>query len=60
MAAHGLPSLMMIFAHLDLPTTLPQPAAARAPPWSNDELDQGELEFHDGSDQDVLHARLHL
>ena len=28
-----------ILAHLELPTTLPQPAPARAPPWSNANLD---------------------
>jgi len=32
--------------HLDLPTALPPAAPARAPPWSEDELDQGDLE-HD-------------
>ena len=36
-----------ILAHLKLPTALPQPCPARAPPWSEDELDQGELELDD-------------
>ena len=42
-----------ILAHLNLPTTLPQPCAARAPPWSEDELDQGELDFDDDLDVDA-------
>ena len=34
-----------ILAHLKLPTVLPQPCSARAPPWSEDELDQGEFDL---------------
>jgi hypothetical protein len=36
-----------VLAHLDLPTALPCPAPARAPPWSEDELNQGELDLDD-------------
>jgi hypothetical protein len=34
-----------VLAHLGLPTTLPQPAPARAPPWFEEDLDQGALDF---------------
>ncbi len=39
-----------VLAHLDLPTALPSPAPARAPPWSEDELDQGELDLDHDND----------
>jgi hypothetical protein len=35
--------LVKILSHLDLPTALPQPTPARSPPWSEEELDQGEF-----------------
>jgi hypothetical protein len=48
--------LAKILSHLDLPTALPQPAPARAPPWTDDELEQEELEFgfNDALDQDAV------
>jgi Putative transposase len=38
-AISELPVVAKILAHLKLPTALPQPCPARAPPWSEDELD---------------------
>jgi hypothetical protein len=52
-AISELSVLKKILAHLNLPTALPQPCAARAPPWSEDELDQGELDFDDDLDVDA-------
>jgi hypothetical protein len=49
-AISELPVVTKILAHLNRPTALPQPCAARAPPWSEDELDQGELDFDDDLD----------
>jgi hypothetical protein len=43
-----------VLSHLELPTTLPQPAAARAPPWSEDELDQREFELPFDDDLDLV------
>ncbi len=40
-----------VLAHLDLPTTLPAPAPARAPPWSEDELDRADLDFDDDNEE---------
>jgi hypothetical protein len=42
-----------VLAHLDLPTALPQPAPARAPPWCED-LDQGAFDFDAEFDQRAL------
>jgi hypothetical protein len=46
-----------VLSHLDLPTVLRSPAPARAPPWSEDELGQGELDLDDdlewGGDADL-------
>jgi len=51
----------MILSHLGLPTTLPNPAPARAPPWTDDELalkDDVELEpdveIDTGQDMEVV------
>jgi hypothetical protein len=54
-AALSEPSVVArVLAHLDLPTTLPQPAPARAPPWSEEDLDQGAFELDAELDQRVL------
>jgi Putative transposase len=54
-AALSEPSVVArVLAHLDLPTTLPQPAPARAPPWSEEDLDQGAFELDGELDQRVL------
>ena len=45
------PVVAKILAHLGLPTALPQPATARAPPWSEAELDL-DLDLDAGSDLD--------
>jgi hypothetical protein len=45
-AALSEPSVVAkVLSHLDLPTVLPRHAPARAPPWSEDELDQGEFDL---------------
>ena len=46
--------LAKILSHLDLPTTLPQPAPARSPPWSEEDLDQGAFELDAELDQRAL------
>ena len=43
-----------VLAHLDLPTALPQPAPARAPPWLEKDLDQGALDLDAEMDQRAL------
>ena len=49
-AAISEPSVVSkILEHLQLPTTLPQPACARAPPWAEAELD---FDFASDSDPD--------
>jgi hypothetical protein len=45
-AALSEPSVVAkVLSHLDLPTVLPSSAPARAPPWSDDELDQGDFDL---------------
>jgi hypothetical protein len=43
-----------VLAHLDLPTTLPQPAPARAPPSFEEDLDQGAFDLDAEIDQRAL------
>jgi hypothetical protein len=43
-----------VLAHLDLPTTLPQPAPARAPPLCEEDLDQGAFDLDAEFDQRAL------
>ena len=43
-----------VLAHLDLPTTLPQPAPARAPPSFEEDLDQGAFDLDAEMDQRAL------
>ena len=44
-----------VLAHLDLPTTLPTPAPARAPPlWCEEDLDQGAFDLDAELDQRAL------
>ena len=40
-----------VLAHQDLPTQLPQPAPARAPPWLEEDLDQGSFDLDAELDQ---------
>ncbi len=54
-AALSEPSIVAkVLAHLDLPTTLPQPAPARAPPCFEGDLDQGSFDLDAEMDQRVL------
>jgi hypothetical protein len=43
-----------VLSHLELPTALPQPAPARAPPWLEEGLDQGEFDLDAEIDQRAL------
>ncbi len=43
-----------VLSHLDLPTMLPQPAPARAPPLSEQDLDQGAFNLDAEMDQRAL------
>jgi len=45
---------LLVLAHLDLSTTLPQPAPARAPPWFEEDLDQGSFDLDAELDQRAL------
>jgi hypothetical protein len=47
-------ALAKVLAHLDLPTTLPQPAPARAPPSFEEDLDQGAFDLDAEMDQRAL------
>jgi hypothetical protein len=53
-AAAQLSPLPARARHLGLPTTLPQPAPARAPPWSEEDLDQGAFDLDAELDQRAL------
>ena len=52
-AALSEPSVVArVLSHIGLPTQLPQPAPARAPPvWPDDELDQGAFDLDAELDQ---------
>jgi hypothetical protein len=43
-----------VLSHIDLPTTLPQPAPARAPPSFEEDLDQGSFDLDPEIDQRPL------